>query len=158
MSLPVLRRLTRSIYFLNKSLVMASGQSVRSLFTPAPKKCKYLEPTHQMADGIRPDQANMIKDSLDRGFYSMHNLVWTLQHIYVIMFRSNRRFSIPPGIWLFLKIIFQIPPYPSQNAIQMPHTRVHSGDRMPPPRGQLKTFHIIHCVGALEAESADWLQ
>ena len=69
------RTLTRSIYFLNGSLVMASGPSVRSFFTPAAKKCKYLEQTHQMADGIRPDQASMIKDSLDRGFYSMHNFV-----------------------------------------------------------------------------------
>ena len=60
---------------LNGSLVMASGQSVRSFFTPAAKKCKYLEQTHQMADRIRPDQASMIKDSLDRGFYSMHNFV-----------------------------------------------------------------------------------
>lgn len=60
---------------LNGSLVMASGPSVRPFFTPAAKKCKYLEQTHQMADGIRPDQASMIKDSLDRGFYSMHNFV-----------------------------------------------------------------------------------
>ena len=31
----------------------------------------------------------------------------------------------------------------------MPHTRVHSGDQMPPSRGDLKTFHIIRYVGAL---------
>ena len=44
--------------------------------------------------------------------------------------------SPPPGRHLtFLKIIVQIPPYPSQNAVQMPHTRFHSGDQMPPPRG-----------------------
>ena len=36
----------------------------------------------------------------------------------------------------FLKIIIQIPPYPGQNAVQMPHTMVHSGDQMPPPRGR----------------------
>ena len=41
----------------------------------------------------------------------------------------------PPGHLTFLKIIVQIPPYPGQNAIQMPHTRVHSGDQMPPPQG-----------------------
>ena len=41
----------------------------------------------------------------------------------------------PPGHLTFLKIIVQIPPYPGQNAVQMPHTRVHSGDQMPPPRG-----------------------
>ena len=41
----------------------------------------------------------------------------------------------PPGHLTFLKIIVQIPPFPSQNAVQMPHNRVHSGDQMPPPRG-----------------------
>ena len=41
----------------------------------------------------------------------------------------------PFGHLTFLKIIIQIPPYPGQNAVQMPHTRVHSGDQMPPPRG-----------------------
>ena len=43
--------------------------------------------------------------------------------------------TCPPGHLTFLKIIVQIPPYPDQNAVQMPHTRVHSGDQMPPPRG-----------------------
>ena len=38
----------------------------------------------------------------------------------------------PPGYLTFLKIIVQIPPYPGQNAVQMPHTGVHSGDQMPP--------------------------
>ena len=42
----------------------------------------------------------------------------------------------PPGHLNFLKIIVQIPPYPGQNAVQMPHTMVHSGDQMPPPRGR----------------------
>ena len=41
----------------------------------------------------------------------------------------------PPWHLTFLKIIVQIPPYPGQNAAQMPHTRVHSRDQMPPPRG-----------------------
>ena len=41
----------------------------------------------------------------------------------------------PPEHLTFLKIIVQIPPYPGQNAVQMPHTRVHSGDQMPPPGG-----------------------
>ena len=41
--------------------------------------------------------------------------------------------SNPLSIWLFLTIIVQIPPYAGQNAIQMPHTMVHSGDQMPPP-------------------------
>ena len=39
---------------------------------------------------------------------------------------------------IIVQIIVQIPPYPGQNAVQMPHTRVHSGDQMPPPPG---TFH-----------------
>ena len=43
--------------------------------------------------------------------------------------------TCPPGQLTFLKIIVQIPPYPGQNAVQMPHTGVHSGDQMPPPRG-----------------------
>ena len=42
----------------------------------------------------------------------------------------------PPGHLAFLKIIVQIPPYPGQNAVQMPHTMVHSGDQMPPSRGR----------------------
>ena len=43
----------------------------------------------------------------------------------------------PPGHLTFLKIIVQIPPYPGQNTVQMPPTRLHSGDQnlMPPPRG-----------------------
>ena len=41
----------------------------------------------------------------------------------------------PPGHLTFLKITIQIPPYPGQNAVQMPHTGVHSGDQMPPLRG-----------------------
>ena len=40
-----------------------------------------------------------------------------------------------PGHLTFLKIIVQISPYPGQNAVQMPNTRVHSGDQMPPLRG-----------------------
>ena len=41
----------------------------------------------------------------------------------------------PPGHLTFLKFFVQIPPYPGQDVVQMPHTRVHSGDQMPPPRG-----------------------
>ena len=78
------------------------------------------------------------------------------------MYRSNQSFSIPPGQppghSTLLKITVQIPPCPGQNAVQMPHTRVRSGDQMPLPRGQVKTFHIIDYVGVLEAESADRLQ
>ena len=60
-----------------------------------------------------------------------------------VMYRSNCSFNIPPpprqppGHLTFLKIIVQIPPYPGQNTVQMPPTRLHSGDQnlMPPPRG-----------------------
>ena len=41
----------------------------------------------------------------------------------------------PPGHLTFLKVVVQIPPYPDQNVVQIPHTRVHSGDQMAPPRG-----------------------
>ena len=36
----------------------------------------------------------------------------------------------PPRAFDFLKVIVQILPYPGQNAVPMPHTRVHSGDQM----------------------------
>ena len=57
------------------------------------------------------------------------------------MYRSNLTFNIPPpgqppGHLTFLKIIVEIPPYRGQNAVQMPHTMVHLGDQMPPPRGR----------------------
>ena len=55
------------------------------------------------------------------------------------MYRSNQSFNMqPPGHLTFLKIIVtvQIPLYPGQNAVQMPHTVVRSGDQMPPPRGR----------------------
>ena len=60
---------------------------------------------------------------------------------YSCMYRSNRSVKIPPPPeqppedLTFLKIIVQIPPSPSQNAVQMPHMRIHSGDQMPLPRG-----------------------
>ena len=61
------------------------------------------------------------------------------------MYRSNRSFNIPsglhPGILTCLKIFVQNFPYPIQNTVQMPHTRVHLGDQMPPPRGQLGADH-----------------
>ena len=41
----------------------------------------------------------------------------------------------PRAFDFFENFIVQIPPYPGQNTFQMPHTRVHSGDQMPPPRG-----------------------
>ena len=61
----------------------------------------------------------------------------------LIMFRSNRSFNMPPpgqppGHLTFLKIIVPISPHPGQNAVQMSHTGVHSGDQMRPTPG---TFH-----------------
>ena len=44
----------------------------------------------------------------------------------------------PPGHLTFVKIIVQILAYPGQSAVQMPHTRVHSGDQIPAPRGHFK--------------------
>ena len=61
-----------------------------------------------------------------------------------LMYRANRSFNMPPppgqplGHLTFLKTIVQMPPYPGQNTVQMPHTGVHSGDQMPPTLG---TFH-----------------
>ena len=50
--------------------------------------------------------------------------------------KSKLQHAPPPtGHLTFLKIIVQIAPNPGQNAVQMPHTRFHSGDQMPPPRG-----------------------
>ena len=50
----------------------------------------------------------------------------------------------------FLKIIIQIPPYPGQNAVQMPHTRVHSGDQMPPPRGHFTGTKMTETPSVVE--------
>ena len=65
--------------------------------------------------------------------------IFPLPHYNRVMYRSNRSFNIPPGQppghLPFLKMIDQIPPNPGQNAVQMPHARVHSGDQMPPPWG-----------------------
>ena len=117
---------------------MASGQSVRSFFTPAAKKCKYLEQTHQMADGIRPDQANMIKDSLNRGFYSMLNFVWTWLHIYVSV---KSKFEPPPtpGIWLFWKLSFKFPPTRAKMPFKCPTLGSIQVIKCPTP-GTFKNF------------------
>ena len=55
------------------------------------------------------------------------------------MYRSNGSFNMPPPgnprAFDFFENYCSNSPYPGQNAVQMPHTRVHSGDQMPPPRG-----------------------
>ena len=40
-----------------------------------------------------------------------------------------------PLVFDFFENFCSNSPYPGQNAVQMPHIRVHSGDQMPPPRG-----------------------
>ena len=108
---------------------------------------------------VSHDMSIMFRDQTIMGFPQVPILQW-LQFIY----RSNRSFNIPPSpratprVFDFLENYCSNPPYPNQNAVQMLHTRVHSGDQMPPSRGDLKTFHIIHYVGALKAESAYTLQ
>ena len=68
-------------------------------------------------------------------------LLWNLEHVtrHNVSVKSTLQHAPPPGQppgnLTFLKIFVQIPPYPGQNPVQMPHTRVHSGDQMPPPRG-----------------------
>ena len=42
----------------------------------------------------------------------------------------------PPGHLTFFDNYCSNSPYPGQNAVQMPHTMVHSGDQMPPPWGR----------------------
>ena len=83
--------------------------------------------------------------SFPRAFPSSNDVFVLLLNQPNILPESNRYVSVksklqhaplrqPPGHLTFLKIIVQIPTYPGQNAVQMPHTRVHSGDQMPPPR------------------------
>ena len=64
-----------------------------------------------------------------------HRMVRSTECLSNIMYGSNGSFNISPPPPQAFEIIIQIPPYPSQNAVQMPHTRVYSGDQMPPPRG-----------------------
>ena len=57
--------------------------------------------------------------------------------ITAIQFSYSNQSSNPPRHLTFLKIIIKKttpPPHPSQNAVQRPHCRVHSGDQMPPPQ------------------------
>ena len=80
----------------------------------------------------------------------------------VIMCQLNQSFNLPP--WATPRAFECFENYcsysslPEPNAVQMPHTRVHSGDQMPPRQGHLKTLHVIHHVGAHDLESADRLQ
>ena len=55
------------------------------------------------------------------------------------MYRSNESFNMPPPgnprAFDFFENYCSNSPLPGLNAVQMPHTRVHSGDQMLPPRG-----------------------
>ena len=92
---------------------------------------------------IRHDSRGACKSCLDSDFalqYGFNMYYRAITSNRSLMYRSNRSFNMPPpgqppGHLTFLKIIVQISPYPDQNALQMPHTRVHSGDQMAPPRG-----------------------
>ena len=58
---------------------------------------------------------------------------------HAIMYWSNQSFNIvppgnPPYAFDFFDNCCSNYPLPSQNALQMPHTRVLPGDQMPPPR------------------------
>ena len=76
--------------------------------------------------------------------HEQNDLVEPLHHLVLLCIgqikASTSPRGNPPGIWLFLKIIVQIPPYPGQNAVQMLHTRVYSGDQMPHP-GDISQVH-----------------
>ena len=57
--------------------------------------------------------------------------VYLDHHIAIVSVKSKLQHAPPgqpPGHLTFLKIIVQKPPYLGQNAVQMPHTKVHSGD------------------------------
>ena len=55
------------------------------------------------------------------------------------MYRSNGSFNMPPPgnprAFDFFENYCSNSPLPGLNAVQMPHTRFHSGDQMLPPRG-----------------------
>ena len=63
----------------------------------------------------------------------------SVAHSFNVSVKSKLQHPPPPGVTpghlTFLKINVQIPISTSQNAVQMPHTRVYSGDQMPPLRG-----------------------
>ena len=66
-----------------------------------------------------------------------YRAAWNFLQIYVSV-KSKLQHPSPwatPRHLTLLKITVQIPPCPGQNAVQMPHTRVRSGDQMPPPWG-----------------------
>ena len=79
-----------------------------------------------------------------------------------IMCRLNQSFNLhpwaTPRAFEFFENYCSNSSRPEPNAVQMSHTRVRSGDQMPPPQGHLKTFQVIHHVGAHDLESADRLQ
>ena len=47
-----------------------------------------------------------------------------------------------PRAFVFFENYRSNSPLPGQNAVQMPHTGVHSGDQMPPPRGHFTSTRM----------------
>ena len=95
----------------------------------------------------------MVATAIWRIFAELNNPKCTLSNMNLtsmeVMYRSNQSFNIPPpgqppGHLTFLKVIVQIPPYPGQNAVQMPHTWVHSGDQMAPPLGHFTATKMTY--------------
>ena len=89
------------------------------------------------------NKRNIIRWSIyrDNNFHSRRQVFkfflksWVLKLNVSVKSKLQHPPGQPPGHLTFLKIFVQISPYPGQNAVQMPNTRVHSGDQMPPPRG-----------------------
>ena len=66
-------------------------------------------------------------------FLHSEQFLWLASNVLVKSKLQHPPPGNPPGHLTLLKIIVQIPHYPCQNAVQMPYTRVHSGDKVPPP-------------------------
>ena len=86
----------------------------------------------------------MFRDqSIIMGFPRVPILQWCQ-----LKYRSNRNFNIPP-------LLFKFPPTRTNMPFKCPILgSIQVIKQIPPSWGHLKTFHIIHYVGALKAESA----
>ena len=69
-----------------------------------------------------------------------------------VMYRTNRSLNIPPGQspghLTFLKIIVQIPPSRDKKPFKCPiiGPSVQVIMQMPPPRGNIKSYHVYSVV------------
>ena len=77
---------------------------------------------------------------LSRGFARVHNLFILGSYVSVKSKLQHAPPGQPPGHLTFLKIIVQIPPYRSQNTVQMPHTRSIQVIKCPHP-GDISQAH-----------------